>query len=388
MRFLLLILLFFTTLFSLEVQQLTWPKGESFLSFLEQNKIPQNLYYDLDKEAKELCSEITAGISYQLLKEEDGSLKQVLIPISEEMQLHVFKENNEYKFDVIPIEFEERTETLAIAIKSSPYQDIINHTQNSKLANEFLRAFSRSVNFRAMQAGNFISIKYKQRIRMGQYYGVPQIISAMVEIRNKKYFVFKNEKDGRFYNEKGKSLTSYVFKTPVQYSRISSRFTYKRWHPVLKRYRAHLGVDYAAPRGRAIYAAADGRIIHRGRKGGYGNTIIIQHKNGYRTLYAHQSRFKGGLRVGSKVRKGQLIGYVGSTGVSSGPHLHLGLYKNGRAINPLKIIRITKSKLKGNEKQQFIKYAKSLSQELIEQTKHEVPPYKLEPINNKTLLEA
>lgn len=388
MRFLLLILLFFTTTFALEVQQLTWPKGESFLSFLEQNKIPQNLYYDLDKEAKELCSEITAGISYQLLKEEDGSLKQVLIPISEEMQLHVFKENNQYKFDVIPIEFEERTETLAIAIKSSPYQDIINHTKNSKLANEFLRAFSRSVNFRAMQAGNFISIKYKQRVRMGQYYGVPQIISAMVEIRKKKYFVFKNEKDGRFYNEKGKSLTSYVFKTPVRYTRISSRFTYKRWHPVLKRYRAHLGVDYAAPRGRKIYAAADGRIVHRGRKGGYGKTIMIQHKNGYRTLYAHQSRFRGGLRVGSRVKKGQHIGYVGSTGVSSGPHLHLGLYKNGRAINPLKIIRITKSKLKGSEKKKFIKYAKSLSQELIELTKHEGTPYKLEPINNKTLLEA
>ena len=388
MRLLSVFLLLLTSMYALEVQQLSWPKGESFLTFLENNKIPQSLYYDLDKEAKELCSEIVAGVKYQSLKEEDGTLKQVLIPISEEMQLHIFKENTVYKFDVIPIQFDERIETLAIPIKYSPYQDILNHTKNAKLANEFLRAFSKSVNFKGMQAGNYISIKYKQRVRMGQYYGVPQIISAMVQIRKRKYFVFKNENDGRFYNEKGKSLTSYVFKTPVRYSRISSKFTLKRWHPVLKRYRAHLGVDYAAPRGRAIYAAADGRIIHRGRKGGYGKTIMIQHKNGYRTLYAHQSRFKGGLRVGSRVRKGQHIGYVGSTGVSSGPHLHLGLYKNGRAINPLKIIRITKSKLKGKAKKKFIAHAKTLSKELVELTKSGEKPYMLEPISSKTLLEA
>lgn len=388
MRILSTILLLMTSLYALEVKQMPWPKGESFLTFLESKNIPQSLYYDLDKEAKELCSEIVAGVQFQTLKEEDGSLKQALIPISEEMQLHVFKENTVYKFDIIPIEFDERTETIAIPIKYSPYQDILNHTKNPKLANEFLRAFSKSVNFRGMQAGNYISIKYKQRIRMGQYYGTPQIISAMAQVHRKKYFVFKNEKDGRFYNEKGKSLTNYVFKTPVRFSRISSRFTTKRWHPVLKRYRAHLGVDYAAPRGRAIYAAADGKIIHRGRKGGYGKTIIIQHKHGYRTLYAHQSRYKGGLRVGSRVRKGQHIGYVGSTGVSSGPHLHLGLYKNGRAINPLKIIRITKTKLKGNSKKKFIQHAKQLSSELIKQTKMNTKPYKLEPINNKTMLEA
>lgn len=388
MKILSILLLFLTSVFALEVQQLSWSKGESFLNFLEKNKISQTLYYDLDKEAKELCSEIVAGVQYQELKNEDGTLQQALIPISEEMQLHVFKENNIYKFDIIPIEFYERIETVAIPIKYSPYQDILNHTKNPKLANEFLRAFSKSVNFRGIQAGNFISIKYKQRIRMGQYYGVPQIISAMVQVHKKKYFVFKNEKDGRFYNQNGKSLTNYAFKTPVRYSRISSRFTYKRWHPVLKRYRAHLGVDYAAPRGRAIYAAADGKIVHRGRKGGYGKTIMIQHKHGYRTLYAHQSRYKGGLRVGSRVRKGQHIGYVGSTGVSSGPHLHLGLYKNGRAVNPLRIIRVTKTKLKGNAKKKFIQYAKSLSKELLKQTELDSKPYKLEPINNKTMLEA
>ncbi len=388
MKFLSFLLLFISSVYAVEVEKLPWPKGESFLTFLEANKIPQKLYYDLDKEAKELCSEIRAGIQYQQLKNENGELLQVLIPISEEMQLHVYQEENSYKFDLKPIIFEEIIDTIAIPIKYSPYQDILAHTGNAKLANEFLRAYSKSVNFRGMQPGNYVALKYKQRIRMGQYYGTPQIISAMVQVHKRKFFVFKNEKDGRFYNEKAKSLTSYFFKTPVRYSRISSKFTYKRWHPVLKRYRAHLGVDYAAPRGRHIYAAADGKIVFRGRKGGYGKVIEIQHKHGYKTLYAHQSRFRGGLRRGSKVRKGQHIGYVGSTGVSSGPHLHLGLYKNGRAINPLKIIRVTKTKLKGTAKKKFIEYTKVLSKELLDTIKSNPKPLKLEPIDAKTILEA
>lgn len=386
MRSLFIFLCLILNTYALEVQQLSWPKGTSFLSFLQNNDIPLKLYYDLDKEAKELCSEIQANIQYQVLKDDQDVLQQVLIPISEEMQLHVYKNADEYKFDVRPIQFEEVIKTVAIPIKYSPYQDILDNTKNSKLANEFLRAFSKSVNFRRMRAGNYVAIKYKQRIRMGEYYGVPQVIAAMVEVGRKKYFIFKNDKDGRFYNEKGKSLTSYIFKTPVRYTRISSKFTKKRWHPVLKRYRAHLGVDYAAPRGRPIYAAGDGRIIHRGNKGGYGKTIMIQHKHGYRTLYAHQNRFKAGLRVGSRVRKGQHIGYVGNTGLSSGPHLHLGLYKNGRAVNPLRIIRITKSKLKGKAKRKFLAHTKVLSKELLDTMKSNTEPFKLEKINPKTLL--
>lgn len=125
----------------------------------------------------------------------------------------------------------------------------------------------------------------------------------------------------------------------MTYKRISSQFTKKRWHPVLKRYRAHLGTDFAAPRGRKIYAAGDGKVEFIGRRGGYGKTIIIRHPNGYKTLYAHQNKFRAGIKRGRYVKRGEHIGYVGSTGLSSGPHLHLGVYKNGRAVNPLKIIK-------------------------------------------------
>ena len=386
MKLLLLFMLFLTNIYAMEVKELLWPKGESFLTFLQKNEIPQKLYFDLPREDQELCSEITAGVKFQRLNDADGSLKQVLIPISEEMQLHLQKENGHYKFDIIPIVFSEKVLDIAIPIKSSPYQDILENTLNKQLANEFIRAFSGSVNFRRMQVGDYVAIKFKQRFRMGKYYGMPQIISAMAQVNKKQHFIFKNDNDGKYYNEQGKSLTSYFFKTPLKYRRISSKFTYKRWHPVLKRHRAHLGVDYAAPRGRAIYASAEGRIKFRGRKGGYGKVIEIQHKNGYRTLYAHQSKFKAGLKRGSWVAKGQLIGYVGSTGVSTGPHLHFGLYKNGRAVNPLRMVKVTKTKLKGKEKKKFLKYTKLLTAELLEKIKTHSIPFKLEPITSKTLL--
>jgi murein DD-endopeptidase MepM/ murein hydrolase activator NlpD len=378
-----------TSLYSLEVEKLSWPKGDTSLTFLQQYNINNKLYFDLEKEDKELCSEIRAGARYYLTKNENNELVQVLIEVSEEMQLQIYKDDDGYKFTTVPIVFDEVVETVTIPITLSPYQDILNQTSNSELANEFIRAYSGSVNFKYMRKNDKIIIKYRQKVRMGQYHGTPEIISSVVQIRKKKYFIFKNEDDGRYYNDKGKSLTSYFFKVPLTYSRISSRFTKKRWHPVLKRYRAHLGIDYAAPRGRAIYSAADGRIIFRGRKGGYGNVIKIAHKNGYVTLYAHQSRFKSGLKRGSKVRKGQLIGYVGTTGVSTGPHLHFGLYKNGRAIDPSRIIRVTKTKLKGNAKKKFLKHTKILAQELMEKT--DEPTQKvlnLKKIESKSILKS
>lgn len=141
-------------------------------------------------------------------------------------------------------------------------------------------------------------------------------------------------------------------------------------------------MDFAAPTGRAIYASADGKIIYRGRKGGYGNTIEIRHNHGYKTLYGHLSKFKGGLRTGSNVKQGQLIGYVGSTGISSGPHLHFGLYKNGRAIDPLKIVKVETKGLSGNKLKEFQKIAKQNIITLQDAIKNKKNPIKFQEFND------
>ena len=339
----------FNILYSAQVEELPWPKGESFLTFLDKYSISQKLYFDLEKEDKELCSEIEADKTYYLYTEDDGSLNQVLIPVSDDIQIHVYKDiNNEFKFQTLPINYTEYTETVAIEITESVSHDILKATGDVTLAAVIKSLFKDSVNFRKMQKGDFIALKYSRKAYLGKPLGQPDLTAAMVEISGKPYYRFKNEKDDKYYDEKGIGFTkSYFFQIPLTYQRISSVFTKKRWHPVLKRYRAHLGTDFAAPRGRTIYAAGDGRIEFVGTKGGYGKTIVINHGNGYKTLYGHQNGFAKGIRQGQSIKKGEHIGYVGNTGLSSGPHLHLGLYKNGTAIDAMTVL--TKPKVDGLE---------------------------------------
>ena len=377
MKIILSLILSFTIHFASTLQEDIWWKGETLLTFFEKNQISKDVYFNLSKEDKELSSEIYAGVLFQKLIGDDGKLEQVLIPISEEMQIHIFKDsNNQFALDLIPIEFQETTQSITIPIKNSPYQDIIETTNNKSLANEFIIAFKKSVDFTRLRKGDLVSIVFKQKIRMGRYFGTPEIIGASVQVRNKLHYIFQNPDDKRYYNDKAKSLTSFLLRVPLRYTRISSKFTLKRYHPILKRYRAHLGVDFAAPRGRRVNATADGKIIHKGNKGGYGKTVMIRHKNGLKSLYAHLSSYNNKIRVGSYVKQGQFIGRVGTTGRSTGPHLHFGLYKNGRAINPQKVISVTKTQLTGKKKKEFLKIVAKVKKQLKEIK--ETEPLKLE----------
>lgn len=365
MKIILSLILAFTLHFASTVQEEVWWKGETLLTFFDKHNIPQDIYFNLSKTDKELCSEIYAGVLFQMMLDEKHTLTQALIPISEEMQIHLFKDENEkFTLDIIPIEFQEIRQAITIPIKNSPYQDIVETTGNKALANEFIIAFKKSVNFRRLRKDDLVSIVYTQKIRMGRYFGTPNIKGASVQIRKKTYYIFENPDDKRYYNDQARSLTSFMLKTPLRYNRISSKFTLKRYHPILKRYRAHLGVDFAAPTGRRVNATADGKIIHKGRKGGYGKTVMIRHKNGLKSLYAHLNSYNNKIRVGSYVKQGQFIGRVGTTGRSTGPHLHFGLYKNGRAIDPLKTISVTRTKLVGKKRKDFLKTIANIKKEL------------------------
>ena len=379
MKIILSFILTLTISFASYVHEDVWWKGESLLTFFDKHRISKDIYFSLSKTDKELCSEIYAGVLFQIMYDKDNKLEQSLIPISEQMQIHIFKnDKGEFALDIIPIEYTTIKQNISIKIQNSPYQDILEATGNKALANEFILAFKKSVNFKRLRKNDVVSIIFKQKIREGRYFGTPEILAASVKMRRKIYYVFQNSDDKRYYNEKGKSLTSFLLKIPLRYNRISSKFTLKRYHPILKRYRAHLGVDFAAPRGRKVFATAKGRIIHKGRKGGYGKTIMIRHSNGLKSLYAHLSSYSKKIKVGSWVNQGTFIGRVGTTGRSTGPHLHFGIYKNGRAINPLKIISITKTKLVGKKRKSFMKIVKSLKSELDDSLKYANTPTKLE----------
>lgn len=373
-RIILFIILIFNIASAVEVKELSWPSGESFLTFLEKYSIPQKLYFELEKEDKELAAEIRADRRYYLYENEDGSLNQVLIPVSEDIQLHIYKDaKGEYKFQTLPINYNEYIETIAVPVTVSISYDLQKATGDVTLGEEIKALFKGQVNFRKLQKGDFVGVKYRHKSWMGRPLGQPEVLSAMVEVAGKKHYKFYDEKDGKFYDKNGKGATkSYFFKIPLTYKRISSHFTKRRYHPVLKRYRAHLGTDFAAPTGRKIYAAGNGRIEFAGRRGGYGKTIVIRHPNGYKTLYAHQHKFKRGIKRGQVVKKGDHIGYVGSTGLSSGPHLHLGVYKNGRAVNPLTVIKKpVYSGLKGKRKATFVANAKKFIKTIDSEMKNE-----------------
>jgi len=343
-----------------------WGKGETLLTFLEKSSLPISLYYELDRQDKLTVSEIIAGTQFSIMKNID-KIEQVLIPLGDEIQIHIYKdvEDNKFKLQIIPIYYTTKQKTIVLSVKSSPYQEILHNSANYLLAQEFIYSYKKSINFkRDIREGDRVVIVYEESARLGKFWGNPKIIASMVETRGKPNYIFLNT-DGRYYNHQGKEIESFLLSAPVKYTRISSRFTLKRWHPIKKRYRPHFGIDYAAPRGTRIKSAGNGRVIFAGRKGGYGNVIEILHEEGYKTLYAHMRSFRGGIRRGKYVKKGQTIGYVGSTGVSTGPHLHFGLYKNNRPINPNRMIKITKKRLKGNTKKEFLKLSKIYKDQIL-----------------------
>lgn len=209
------------------------------------------------------------------------------------------------------------------------------------LANEFVNTFSGKINFsRDMRAGATFKVVYQELLYEGKLMGTGPIQAAELVNAGQTIRVFRHEtEDGieGYYMADGSSLQPSILRTPVKYTRISSRFTTARKHPVLGFVRAHKGVDLAAPTGTPIKAAADGRISFVGWSGGYGRLVEIKNMGAYSTRYGHMSRFVPTLKKGDRVRQGQIIGYVGQSGVATGPHLHYEIYVNGVAYDPLKV---------------------------------------------------
>ena len=384
MKKVLLIISFATFLVAAHIYQKRWKTGETLLTFFEKHNIPQKIYYNLDTEAKELADEIKKGMRYYIALDSNGTLEQFLVPINEELQIHLFRQKSRYKLEFIPIFYQIKEDNVSLPINSNPYTEILHTTKNLRLAHEFVAAFKNSLDFsHAIRKGDKLAIIYKQKLRLGEFFGMPVIEAAVVETHKKKNYIFNFQ--GRYYDEKGKELESFLLKRPIRHARITSKFTRRRWHPVLHRYRAHLGVDFGARRGTPVMAAGSGRVVFAGRKGGYGNVIIIAHRGGYRTLYAHLSKFRRGIRRGRYVKQGQVIAYVGSTGLSTGPHLHFGLYKNGVAINPLRVVHVAKSRLYGKKLKQFQKMVKIYKKRLQKLLKKPTPP-KIEVLSTNKIV--
>lgn len=350
--FLLLLPIF---VFASHVQSFKWKDGESFLTFLERKKLPLTLFYNLDEEDQKLTEDIPYNANCQMLIDSKNSIHQILIPINDEIQLQIYlSPKKRYSMHVIPIVSEVYKEVLYTQITSAPYDDILRTTGSKNLASTFVRMFKGRVNFKKdLKAGDPLVIIYDQKYRLGKPFSMPEVSGAMIEIGGTRYAVYRH-KDGNFYDEKGAQFEKFIFKSPMRNARITSGFTKRRYHPILHRYRAHLGVDYGARSGTPILATGDGRVSFIGNSRGYGKTTKIRHSNGLVSLYAHQKSFKSGLHSGSIIKQGDVIGYVGSSGLSSGSHLHFGMYSGSTAINPLSVMKKKTEGFSGKEFKIFV----------------------------------
>ena len=208
------------------------------------------------------------------------------------------------------------------------------------LALEFARIFEGEVDFgNELQPGDSFELLFEKVVREGEFGGYGDILAARFTSSGRRFEAFRYSAPGQkadYYDRDGRSMRRFFLKSPLKFEpRVTSGFSFRRVHPVLKTARAHRGVDYGAPSGAPVLAVSSGTIIRAGWTGGGGNSVYIRHDNGYETRYLHFSRIASGIRAGVRVSQGELIGNVGSTGLSTGPHLHYELLKAGTHVNPL-----------------------------------------------------
>ena len=227
------------------------------------------------------------------------------------------------------------------SITSSLWGTIMEKNLPYSLAAEFEDIYQWTVDFFGIQAGDSFKVVYDEKIVDGESVGIGRIWGAEFDHGGKQYFAIPYAQEAgklRYWEANGESLRKQFLKAPLKYTRISSKFSKSRFHPVHKVYRPHHGVDYAAPSGTPVHSVADGTVTFAGwDRGGGGNTLKIKHAGNMETGYLHLKSFAKGIKVGTRVSQGQLIGYVGSTGSSTGPHLDFRIKKNGTPIDPLKL---------------------------------------------------
>ena len=271
----------------------------------------------------------------------DGEIKSLTRRINETATLSVTRADEGFNANIVenPLEVEERM--LRGTVASSLYVAVNQAGGTDRLAVSLADVFKYDIDFvNSVQGGDSFVVAHEQQYQDGEFVRDGDILAAEFVNAGRTYRAVRYVSPaGRadYYSPDGRPVRKAFLRYPVDYGRISSGFSSARRHPVLNRVRAHKGIDFAAPTGTPIKAAGTGRVVSRGRNGGYGNAIVLAHSNGVTTLYGHMSRFAKGLTVGERVQQGEVIGYVGMTGLASGPHVHYEYRVNGVHKNPARV---------------------------------------------------
>lgn len=296
-------------------------------------------------------------------------IKKINILDKKNNQIQILKKDDKYEIDSSSVLAFTKNILKEIVINESLYKSAINADVPPNIIMQFVNLYGFDVDFqREIRNGNIIKIYYevfldnKLNIRKAGNIKFASLALSKNTYELYKYTTNDNNKS-EYFDAAGKSAVKALMKTPINGASLSSGYGMRK-HPILGYDRLHQGVDFAAPTGTPIMAAGTGFIEKIGMNGGAGNYIKIKHINGYKTAYGHMNKFAAGLKKGSKVTQGQTIGFVGSTGMSTGPHLHYEVIFNNKKINPMKMQLPSGRKLKGKILDDFIKYASDLNKEM------------------------
>ncbi|MGK7391208.1 MAG: peptidoglycan DD-metalloendopeptidase family protein [Candidatus Cyclobacteriaceae bacterium M2_1C_046] len=335
-------------------------RNESLASILSAYNVPHITIHDLAQQAKDIFDvrKIAPNKKYTLFFSPD-SVPQAksLVYEASALEYVVFHFGDSIKVDRQQKEIEVVEKEISGVIEQSLAATISELGVSPALTDKFADVFGWQVDFQRLQKGDRFKLIYEDLIVEGKSVGIGEIKGIYFEHFNNPYYAVPYDQDEGmdYFDEEGNSLRKALLKYPIKFTRISSRYTKNRFHPVQKRYKAHLGTDFAAPTGTTIRSVGDGIVQEARYKGGNGNFVKIRHNATYTTQYLHMSKIAGGIKPGTRVKQGQVIGYVGSTGLATGPHLCYRFWLNGRQVDALKVNLPPSAPIKADHKEAYEK---------------------------------
>lgn len=345
-------------------------RNQNLSSILTSHGLTMRNVHDMNRKADGVfdVKKIREGQAYAVFKTKDSIPQTVFFVYEENPRTYVvfdFRDGYKVYRGNNPVEWKEKE--IYGTVESSLWVAMQKCGASPQLALVLSNIYGWSIDFFSLQKEDEFKVIYEQECVEGKELDSFHVLAASFRHSDSTYYAIPFVQDGEelYYGVTGNSLEGSFLKAPLDFYRITSRFSNSRFHPVLRRYRAHHGVDYAAPAGTPVYAVGNGKVIAKAyQPNGGGNYLKIRHNSVYVTTYMHLSRFAKGIKVGSEVKQKEVIGYVGSTGLSTGPHLDFRVFENGRPINPLLIKSQPKKPVSRDNMPQFIHLRDSLVERL------------------------
>jgi murein DD-endopeptidase MepM/ murein hydrolase activator NlpD len=318
--------------------------NQTITQALTQHGLPSPLINEIVDCARPIynLAKVKAAQVYRLCITQEGKFRSFRYPMDDQRYLAVYRDDQQDRLVSVvkQFPFDTRVESVSATIDSSLFASIESIGEKDQLALDMADIFGSDIDFNIdIQKGDSFRALVEKRYLDEKFSGYGAILAADFSNGKKKYLGFRfTDENGKpaYYGQDGKALKKSFLKSPLKFTRITSKFSFSRLHPILKILRPHLGVDYAAPVGTPVHAVGSGVVLNAGWSGGSGRVVSLRHSGGYETMYLHLSRIV--VKRGARVGQGDVIGYVGSSGLSTGPHLDFRTFRHGQPINPLKIV--------------------------------------------------